>query len=111
VNDTPALTLDLHPWDREFLRDFFGETAEDLRNDLTTGRVRNPASTEEAIRAYDALASGAEAGTIEADDEVRRRASLAARAADRENEWDRIAREHLAFGALVDQLLPPGALA
>jgi hypothetical protein len=108
VNDAQALTLDLHPWDREFLRDFFGETAEDLREDLTTGRVRNPASTEEAIRAYDTLTAGVAAGAIEVDDEVRRRATLAARAADRENEWDRIAREHLAFGTLVDQLVPEG---
>jgi hypothetical protein len=104
VTDTQALTLDLHPWDRDFLRDFFGDTAEDLREDLTAERVRDVTATREAIRAYDTLTEGVVAGTIEADDEVRRRATLAAQAADRSNEWDRVAREHLAFSTLVDQL-------
>jgi hypothetical protein len=108
VNDTQALTLDLHPWDRDFLRDFFGDVAGDLREDLTAHRIYDVASTLEAIRAYDALTSGVVAGAIEVDEEVRRRATLAARAADRENEWDRVAREHLAFSTLVDQLVPEG---
>lgn len=108
MNDTPTLTLDLHPWDRDFLRDFFGDVAGDLRKDLTAHRIYDVDSTLEAIRAYDALSSGVMAGAIEADEEVRRRATLAARAADRENEWDRVAREHLAFDSLLDQLVPEG---
>lgn len=109
MNDTQALTLDLHPWDRDFLRDFFGDVAGDLREDLTAHRVRDVASTQEAIRAYDVLTAGVTAGAIEVDEEVHRRATLAARAADRENEWDRVAREHLAFDSLLDQLVPAGS--
>ena len=105
MNDTQAVTLDLDPWDRRFLENFFGAVADGgCRRHLAARRSSDPATTRKAIRAYEAITAGAEAGTIEVDDEVRRRAIGAARAADRESEWDRLTREHLAFRALVDQL-------
>jgi hypothetical protein len=106
VTTTRAVTLNLQPWERDFLRGHFEDVAAGLRDDLERNRdrLRDPEASTRALRANETLAKGVAAGTITPNDDVRRLAVEAARVNDQEVEWQRVAREHLAFGALLDRL-------
>jgi hypothetical protein len=104
-----TVTLDLDARDREFLRGHIGAVAGALRENLAEpGCLSDPEAAARELAAYEALVAGLGAGTIDADAEVQRWAAELGRRGDRENEWERAAREHLAFGALVGAL-DPGA--
>lgn len=102
-----TVTLDLDARDREFLRGHIGNVAEGLREDLAKpGRLRDSEAAARELAAYETLASGLGSGELAATADVRRWAAELGRRNDRGNEWERAAREHLAFGVLVASLSP-----
>ena len=101
MTEPEAVKLDLQPWERDFLRGHFESVAAGLRGDLERNRggLRDPEASARALSANEALAAGVAAGAITPSDDARRLAGEAARVNDQEVEWQRVAREHLAFGA------------
>jgi hypothetical protein len=90
--------------DRGFLRRHFRALADGIRQDLESDLpVRDPGAARRELAAYERLADWLCGRGAPPDEEALRHAAAIAALNDRENEWPRATREHLAFGALLDR--------
>jgi hypothetical protein len=91
--------------DRGFLRGYFRTLADGVRQDLDgEPPVRDPAAARRELAAYERLADWLGGRGAPPDEEALRHAAVVAALNDRENDWQRAAREHLAFGTLLARL-------
>jgi hypothetical protein len=100
------VALTLRSKDRKFLRGFFTDAREGIRDDLThfPDRVKDPVRLQREEAVYEALLAALDSGSLAVSGDIRCVLCDLALMIDRENEYERVVAEHAALLGIRQQI-------